>query len=287
MAITLFENRNQGGASRTIRQDVANLGNRVDRPSSVIMDAADDEVLLFKNDNWRGGVLYLQGRNTINNLGSGAQGGRNSFGNSIRSVRITPFSVDLNITVVQNDAGELPGRWSTQDGAQRDIRGMIRQINNFLDEQQALLEVKEARITFRTDERRFSLRRNQSVPREWREQREIDVIIVDRFEREDLLGVAAFPHGGQTVRIAGKINHTSGRDEDLPVSGMALVLMHELGHFLGLAHGTSNNDDDNLMFPTVDPTSETLADHHLRPAQVREMHQRLARNVTRRRNRDD
>jgi len=250
------------------------------------MDASGDEILLFKNDDWRGGVLYLRGEQTINNLGSRAQGGRNTFGNSVRSVRVTPFSVDLNITVVETTAGELPGRWNTRAEARRDIRAMLTQMNTFLTDQQALLRVLEARITFRTDNRRFTLRRNQSIPGAWREQREIDAIIVDRFEQEGLLGVGAFPHGGQTVRIAGKLNPTSGRDVDLPVDGMALVLMHELGHFLGLAHGTSNNDQDNLMFPTVDVMNESLSDHRLTTPQIREMHQRLARNITRRRNRD-
>lgn len=288
MAVTLFENRNQRGSRRRINADLADLRNMaIDKPGSITMTSARDEVLLFKNDDWRGGVHYLRGSQTINNLGSRAQGGRNTFGNSIRSVRVSPFTVDLNITVVKNNAGDLPGPWRTETIATRSLSRIVLMMNAFLEGQQALLQVRTARITFRTDENRFVLRRNQGVPSSWKERSEIDVIIVDRFENEGLFGVAALPHGGQTVRIAGKLNPASGGDVVLTQDFIALVLMHELGHYLGLAHGTSDDDRDNLMFPSGDQDVDRLTTKTLTTAQIREMHQRLSRNPTRRRDRDD
>lgn len=287
MTITLFENRNRRGSSRRITTDLADLRNMdIDKPGSIAMTAARDAVLLFKNDDWRGGVHYLSGARTIDNLGSPAQGGRNTFGNSIRSVRVSPFTVDLNITVVKNNAGDLPGPWTTERLATRSLSRIVFAMNAFLRGQQALLQVTAARITFRTDENRFVLRRNQGVPGSWKERSEIDVIIVDRFENEGLFGTGAFPHGGQTVRIAGKLNPSSGSDVVLTQDFMALVLMHELGHYLGLAHGTSNNDGGNLMFPSADQDTDRLTTKTLTTAQIREMHQKLARNPTRRRDRN-
>ena len=70
MSITIFEDKNCNGASRTVSRDIADLqGQRADKPSSIRLTSDDEEVLLFKNDDWHGGVLYLRGPKTVSDLG--------------------------------------------------------------------------------------------------------------------------------------------------------------------------------------------------------------------------
>lgn len=279
MTITLFERRRFRGDSQRVTGNIADLGQtRVDRPGSIQMSAGGDEILLFKNDNWKGGVHYIRGRRNIENLGSSRQGGRNTFGNSVRSVRVTPFSMDLNVTVVRNNDGDLPGTWRTQAEAEREIGRMVRDATAYYTSQQALLRLSLARVTFRTDERRFTMRKRRGIPRDWKERGEVDAIFVDRFEKDDLLGLGSFPHSGKTIIMAGTVNPSSGPDFPNSRDDLTFIMVHELGHYLGLTHRTAGDDSGNLMFPTK---SGQLGDKVLTPAQIREMHQKLARNLSR------
>ena len=81
--------------SRTISGNIADLkGQRVDKPSSIEMSSSSDEVLLFKNDNWHGGVLYLRCPRTVTDLGKKDEGGKFGFGNSILLTHPNEVPVD-------------------------------------------------------------------------------------------------------------------------------------------------------------------------------------------------
>ena len=115
MAITLYQKKNFKGDTARIRKDQNDLKDLPlgRNPSSLKMSNAKDAVLLFKKRDWRGGVMFRRGRNSIDNLGSPRAGGRNTFGNNVASVRITPFHINLNVTVVTKSNGKLPGTDST------------------------------------------------------------------------------------------------------------------------------------------------------------------------------
>src|SRR5687768_6324135 len=99
MTITIFKDKDCKGASQTVTTDVADLKNQpADKPSSIRL-TGDEAVLLFKNDDWHGGALYIRGPITVSDLGSAKEGGRFGFGNSVRSIRRSSFSVDLNINI--------------------------------------------------------------------------------------------------------------------------------------------------------------------------------------------
>jgi hypothetical protein len=140
MSITIFEDKDCKGASRTISRDIADLqGQRADKPSSISLTADDEEVLLFKNDDWHGGVLYLRGPKTVSDLGKKDDGGKAGFGHSIRSVRVNPFQLDLNVIVVKNADGTLPGDWDNEDAARVKIEDIVQGASAFLADHRALL----------------------------------------------------------------------------------------------------------------------------------------------------
>jgi Matrixin len=282
MTITIFEDENCRGQSRTVSGNIADLkGQRADKPSSIEMTSASEEVLLFKNDDWHGGVLYLRGPRTVADLGKKDDGGKFGFGNSIRSVRITPFQLDLNVTVVKSEGGDLPGSWSSHAEAESAIEDIVTAANGFYTANRALLRLEIARITFRTSAKHFAISKLESwlLPGEWTERGEVDTIFVDRFTKEGTIGRAMFPCWGQGVLIAAKANATTGPDTEQSHAEMVETMVHEIGHYLGLSHNTSNDNPGNIMFPTA---SGTYKGPTLRPDQIEEMHEKLSRNISRR-----
>jgi len=111
--------------------DLADLkGLPTDRPSSIKL-TDDEQVLLFKNDDWHGGVLYLRGPKSVCDLGDKDAGGRNGFGNAICSIRVTPFQLDLNVIVVRNADGRLPGDWKDESAVRTDVASIVKGANAF------------------------------------------------------------------------------------------------------------------------------------------------------------
>ncbi len=285
MTITIFHDKNCRGASRTVAADLHDLkGMPADKPSSIRMTDGRDAVVLFKNDDWHGGALYLRGVKTVSDLGSSKDGGRFGFGNSVRSVRITPFAVDLNITVVTS-GDDLPGIWPTTSWADGVIGDIVTRANNFLLAQNALLHMDIARITYRDDPKQFDLSNVESwsFPSDWKRPGEVDVIIVDRFDKDGVGGRTKKPGFGKTLVMAAKAT-VNGIDTVLLNETMAITLVHELGHYLGLGHGTADNDPGNIMFPDGD-IATTLSDLSLKDDQIREMQDRLANNLARKKDR--
>ena len=115
MAITMFQKDDFEGKSQTISGNVRDLkGMPADKPGSIKLSDDDEAAVLFKNDDWHGGALYIRGQKNVSDLGKDNEGGRFGFGNSVRSIRVTPFSVDLNITVVRDEDNKLPTGWGSE-----------------------------------------------------------------------------------------------------------------------------------------------------------------------------
>jgi hypothetical protein len=284
MSITIFKDKNCKGKSRAVNGNIADLkGKAVDKPSSIRLTEDREAVLLFKNDDWHGGALYVRGPKTVEDLGDGKDGGRFGFGNSVRSIRhwTRPFELDLNVTVVKDEGGKLPGDWKTVAEARDSIEGMARVANAYFIAQRAILKLNVARVTFRTAPNLFTLSKLEHfvMPGEWTERGEVDVIFVNRFKKEGTLGRGKFPCWGQAIAIARTVNSDVGPDRPLGLHEGPIILVHELGHYLGLSHNTADGKRKNLMFPEL--TQDLLEDTYLTVDQIREMHDRLANNITR------
>lgn len=281
MTITLFQRRNFGGDPEIIRRNQNNLGEIPlgHNPSSITMDA-NDAILLFRNRNWRGGVMYLRGENEINNLGSPAAGGRRGFGNSISSVRVSPFILNLNVTVVGRSDGELPGGRADFDTIRGEIRTIIRNMNTFFNREDCLLLIREAQINLRVNNNHFNLGNMESLrfPGRWKNPREVDMIFVNSFD-SGAFGQGMFPWFGKTTVVSYRGGGAGGNVRNL--DQLSKTAVHEIGHYLGSRHVAAADDPTNIM---VQGTQE-IGDRTATPEQIRGWHQRLSRNPTRRRDR--
>lgn len=267
MAITLFADTNFGGASLNVSGDLDTLrGTRVgNNPRSIRIK--DDAVLLCKKSNWNGEVFYLRGTTEISDLGDPDEGGKKGFGSSVTSVRVTPFTVKLNVTVVTGDDGTLPGAWTSRQQAIADIGTIIRMANDFYDGQQALLKVSLSDLTFRADEKRFWMSQDEwgSIPGSWKKAHEVDVVFPDTVE--EAVGKGNFPWHGKFCLVSAR----RGSVDDI-----ARTFVHELGHFWGLTHETT---PPNIM--TQSSNGKPLTASRLRDGQIEDIQQVLARNLSR------
>lgn len=283
MSVTIFKDKDFKGASQTLTGSVSDLKDRpADKPGSIRLTSDSESVLLFKNDDWHGGALYLRGPRTVSDLGSAKDGGRFGFGNSVRSVRLSPFSVDLNVNVVTNGP-EMPGIWPNREWADLAVRDVVARANGFLARQRAMLTYEIARISYRNDPKQYDLSNVESwrFPGEWKIGGEVDVVVVNRFDEEGVGGRTKMPCLGQTAVVAALANLESGPDKPMTNEDLANILVHEIGHYLGLGHGTANDDRANIMYPDFAPGTPLTA-RTLTTDQVREMHDRLANNLARR-----
>jgi hypothetical protein len=234
------------------------------------MTAANDVVLLCRKTKWNGEVLYLRGPQTISDLGDPDLGGARGMGNTITSVRVTPFSVKLNITIVTGKDGTLPGMWTSRTQATNDINTIISAANTFYDQERALIRVSLSDLTFRADEKRFRLDQTEwnSIPASWKKAHKVDVIFPDTLE--EAVGKGNFPWHG-------KFGLVSARRSS--VAAISRTFVHELGHYWSLTHGSGGGAAANIM--TQSTTGNPLTNSRFRVSQIQDMQQVLARNVTR------
>lgn len=283
MSITIFTGKGFTGLSQTVTGDIRDLrGQLTDKPGSIRLTDPSDSVLLFKNDDWHEGALFIRGEKWVSDLGSAKEGGRALFGNSVRSIRVTPFKLRLNVSVLK-DGGNLPGDWPNDRLAHRAVRDVVSKANAFYLTQRALLELEIARVTFRDDPAHFNLSGVESwkFPGDWKQKGAADVIFVNRFEKDGTTGRTKNLCFGETVAVCATANLKGWPDDVMTTGDMAVTLVHELGHHLGLGHGTADKDTYNIMFRRG-RLGNSLSDFELDDDQIREMHDRLANHHTRR-----
>lgn len=280
MTTTLYEKKDHKGKSLVITRNHSNLrdtdlGNN---PSSIKMTETDDAILLFNKKDWNGGVIYYRGIRTTDSLGKLSQGGELFKGNSITSVRVTPFKVNLNVTFVTSD-GRLPGGYEDADHVEAIFGKAMALANFFFDDQKAMITMQVARKSFRDNPKKFDLTALGATdfPADWTNPHEIDVVACNTLKSG--VGQAPLPWWGKTIVVA--MADPSGVQRSL--GEVARTLAHELGHFLGLTHGSGNGQAANIMTQSVNGLP--IGDSVLFPGQIEEMQTKLARNLSRQGNR--
>lgn len=269
MTITLFADENFKGDSVIVNKDFDTLrGTHVtNNPRSLRMTSDNDAILLCNKSSWNGEVCYFRGKNEISDLNDPDEGGVKGLGNSITSVRYTPFTVKVNVTVVTGEDGTLPGSWASRSDAVQDLDTIVNMANDFYDDERALLRVVIADVTFRPDEKRFRMNEKEwgSIPGSWKVNHQIDVVFPDTIE--GAVGLGNFPWHGKFCLVSARRTSTAA---------MARTFVHELGHYWSLEHQTA---PVNIM--TQSDTGNPLTDSRLTVGQIQTIQQMLARNIAR------
>lgn len=281
MTVTLFANTDFKGDKQSFARNKASLKDtKVGNNPSSIKITADEPVLLFKKEDWKGGVLYVKGPKDVKDLGSKKAGGKSGFKNGITSLRRTPFNLDLNVTIVKNSKGEFPGDWASASHAEVNVGKIIGLVNGFYSDNGALLNLSIAHCTVRTDDDKFVVKRGgASYPGAWKRSGEIDVVFVHDFKKAGVQGKGKPPGFGRSITVAAMKDFTDGTSEARPISEMARSLAHELGHYCGIHHPSGNNSKKNIM--ATEGNGESILDQVISADQIEDMHTTLSKNIYR------
>jgi len=226
-------------------------------PTSIRMTAASDRILLFTRPNWQGRAMFLSGAQAIEHLGRPGDGGELGFGNTISSMRVTPFRLRLRFHVVTDSAGNLPAGFSSLAAAETVLRATLTVASQVW--QQYLIRFEFEGIRLVADQPQlFELSGDMARMMAARNK-------VDRLEGgANVLVVNQLGPNREGQAVPHLLSHM------LAVEGgvSPLVLAHELGHFFGLYHRSQK--PDNLMSPVVG--NDELSDR-----QIEEAHENFAR----------
>lgn len=280
MTITLFEKKDFKGKVLTITRNFRDLSDTPlgKNPSSLVMSENDDAILLFKQKEWDGGVMYYRGKRSMTSLGKLSQGGEFLSGNTIASVRLTPFQLVLNVNVVFThevptdirSPERLPGDEASRSSLENTFGKAVVLANQFFDREKAMLRLEVARYDYRLNDGKFDLTSTESgsFVADWKNAGEVDVIIANTLKGG--YGQAKLPWWGKTLIVT-----LAGRS----INEVARTLAHELGHYLGLTHMTGSGSAPNIMTPS--DLGLDIGQSVLTPDQIEEMHTKLSKNLTR------
>jgi hypothetical protein len=280
MSITLYEKKKFKGNSLVVNRNYRDLRDTTigRNPSSLTMSDNADAILLFKKDDWKGGVMYYRSKRNMTSLGKKSQGGEFLSGNTVASVRVTPFTLKLNVNVVTtkvvptdlSSADRYPGGKTSEASIESTFGKALIIANDFFAKENAMIKMTVAQYKYRMNNGKFDLTMAEtgSFPPDWKNKGEVDVIVCNTLK--GAYGRAKFPWWGKVIIV-----QMEGRS----INQIARTLAHELGHYLGLTHGTGDGAAANIM--TVSDLGLNINSTTMTPDQIEEMQQKLARNLTR------
>lgn len=275
MSITLYSRSKFRGDAMHVNSDLPNLKDTELRgaPTSLSITADGDRLLLFRQKDYDGACIFRRGKAHISDLGDNDHGGQFGFGNTISSVRLTPFSVDLNVTFIKNGKGKLPGALSTV----KDARLLAEQVVTLASAlwQPFMLRLDLVTVEFQTDDRHFDVDLDRLVrfPLEFYKKNHVNVFFINSFKKA--LGITRPPCLGESIAL------TLTHDGD--VAGkeiLSYTLAHEFGHHVGIHHPGAKNNPTNIMNCPIEFPLTNIK--NLSDEQVSDAHTALARNPARR-----
>ena len=172
----------------------------------------------------------------------------------------------MNFTVVADGNNNVNGILSSSSGRKGVIQDLIDAGNTFFDDQNALLRLECARVTTVKDNKRFNMSNAESarLPSRWKRRGELDMIFINAFDAGHVgLGkvtLCTMQNGGRNRSFA----------------SVARTFVREIGHYFGLKHQT---DPKNIM--TQSSTGDPLTRSRMTDDQIQDIHQKLARNLSR------
>lgn len=263
MPLTLFRKRRFAGERHSVTRSHPNL--RVTpvgyRARSLTMTSPHDRALLFSKRLYAGRVAFAHGMQDVPNSAK-------MFFRPIRAVRIDPFTLHLNVTVVR-DEGRFPGSWTSSEEALAAIDAAINWTNRIWSG--GLLWLERRHTAVHHAPRIFDLRWPVSrIPKTWKRPGMIDLVVVNRIGRRDTAVRSWPPLGGDTI-VVGRTT-ASGEVED---EVLGYHLAREIGRRLGIDRGGSPQDPRNLMYRGA-PLSVDPSKIHLLPEQIERVHRTLA-----------
>lgn len=273
MSLTLFTGKNYKGTRERIDKNFGDLKvTSIDYDArSLKLSSHSDRVLLFGKTNYRGSVTLMRGARNVPDL-------RKTFG-KLRATRIDPFVLKLHVIVVRK-GDNYPGSWSSRADAQRSIDAAIAIANQIWS--QAMIRFERGAIDVQESLQKFNVRPPlPAIPPRWKRPGQVDVAFVDSIGTGSRGGMAHPPVWGASVFVARRVGL---HKPDIPDDLMGYVLAHELGHYMGIGHGSADGRRTNLMFKDA-PASFDPRRVQLSLRQVEKVHGVLAGNLARKRDR--
>ena len=185
MAIILYSKKKFHGNAISVNNDVADLKDSglKGAPSSPSITAAGDRLLLFKSKDFDGACLFRQCKAQIEDLGDNDAGGKIGFGNTIASVRLNAFSVDINATFIKKAGGELPGGLAKTKDAEHLAEPAVIEASRLWEP--FLMRLKLTSVEFQTDDMHFDVELDRLVrfPLSFYKKNHVNVFFINSFRK--------------------------------------------------------------------------------------------------------
>ena len=268
MSLTLFRKKRFAGESHSVTRSHGNLGVTPVgyRARSLTMNSPYDRALFFSEKMYFGKVAFVEGVHSVSNSAR-------SFFKPIRAVRIDPFTLHLNVSLVRHGS-DFPGSWANEEDALASVDAAINWVNRIWSG--GLLWFERKKTEVHDSPRKFDLRWSWSgIPGDWRRPAMINVVFVNSLGRRGTVARPWPPLRGDSI-VVGRVSGDREVSDDLLGFHLARSLTRHLGDT-----GRPPQDPRNLMSPG-DPLSLDPTKIQLLPDQIERVHRALSANPGRR-----